>query len=59
MPSILNNLISLDTNTAPSALRLVVYRLPEESRCPWPAWDVYLALGFAQHLWKHLYLQHL
>ena len=34
MPSIPSNLISLDTNTALSALRLVAYHLSEEKLCP-------------------------
>lgn len=33
MPSILSSPISLDTNMALSALRLVVYHLPEENPC--------------------------
>ena len=35
MPSIRNNLISLDTNMALLALRLVAYHLLEENLCPW------------------------
>lgn len=33
MPSILSNLISLDTSMALLALRLVAYHLPEENLC--------------------------
>ena len=35
MPSIPNNLISLDTNMALLALRLVAYLLPEVNWSPW------------------------
>lgn len=47
MPSIPNNPISLDTNMAPLALRLVAYHLPEESLCPWA---VDFISGFVQSL---------
>lgn len=55
MPSILSNLISLDTNMALLALRLVAYHLPEENLCHWATWSTDLISRFVQSLLECTY----
>lgn len=50
MPSIPNNLISLDTNMALLVLRLVAYHLPEEYLCSWATSPADLVSGFVRNL---------
>lgn len=57
MPSIPSNLISLDTNMALLARRLVAYPPPEENLCPWATWSTDLISSSVQNLLRCTYLR--